>query len=96
MVTSQDKEKQEALAEWRKDNWKQIFDSNKKVLDEILNNPETSSRDRIEAAKTLARMVDGLSAEKIITAKEKLAEQDRKLPELTDKEKEEYRRILGT
>jgi hypothetical protein len=91
-----DKEKQEALAEWRKENWLKIFTENRTTLEQIRDDPETSNRDRVEAAKTLARMVDGLSAEKIVTAKEKLAAQDRKLPELTDKEKEEYRRILGT
>ena len=91
-----DKEKQEALAEWRKENWLKIFTENRTTLEQIRDDPETSNRDRVEAAKTLARMVDGLSAEKIVSTKKDIDKISNNINrELTEEEQREYELAIG-
>jgi hypothetical protein len=62
-----DKDRDEAVASWRQENWKAIMDANRAVLESIRADPDASNKDKIEAAKLLARMADIVSPEKIIT-----------------------------
>lgn len=66
--SAEDKERIEALAEWRKSNWKKILKKNQKVLESIRDDPEAKDKDKIEAAKLLARMADIITPERITTA----------------------------
>jgi hypothetical protein len=65
----EDKERAEALADWRSKNWKKVLNDNMRVLEFIRDSEESSHKNRIEAAKTLARMADILSPEKIVQSK---------------------------
>jgi len=64
MKKKDDRERTEALAEIRKEHWKQVFKENMEVWKGIRDNPEAKDKDRIEAAKCLARQLDILSPEK--------------------------------
>ena len=56
----------EALKEWRERNWKRIMNKNKKILETIRDDTNAAVTARVEAAKTLARMVSGLQPDRIV------------------------------
>ena len=64
-----DKERESALSEWRRENWKAIMEKNRLVLESIRDNPEAKDRDKVEAAKALSRMADCISPEKLTLSK---------------------------
>jgi len=64
-----DKAKETALADWRRDHWKAILDDNRRVLTGIRDDAGAKDKDKIEAAKVLARMADCLSPEKVSAAR---------------------------
>ena len=66
-----EKERAEALASWRSKNWRKVLKDNMKVLEVIRDDMEAKDSDRIDAAKTLARMADILSPEKTIQVQNK-------------------------
>ena len=46
---TEDKERAEALAEWRQQNWRKILKKNQAVLEQIRDNPNAKDKDRTEA-----------------------------------------------
>lgn len=60
-----DTAKDQALQDWRREHWKTIAEANRTILEGIRDNPEAKDRDKIEAAKALARLADCLSPEKV-------------------------------
>jgi len=73
------------LIDFRKKHTKRLMEQNCKVLEEILLNEGTKDRDKIEAAKALARMVSGLQAERP-TAQKGIKEGTGKLRKLSPEE----------
>jgi len=74
-------DKVKVLAQWRKDNWYTVMEDNRRVLEELRDNPKTPPNTRAEAAKTLIRMVAGLQVDRSQVTKPG----DHKLPELSGK-----------
>jgi len=85
------------LAEWRRENWKRILDLLESRLTAIIQNPESSARDVNEAARTLARMADILSPEKVSSgsASKAVSHPSPLEEDLTPEEREEIERLLG-
>lgn len=66
------KVKDEVLSDWRKTHWFDAMERGRKAMEAILKNKTSTNREKIDAAKALARMVSGLQPEKVIqTAKDK-------------------------
>ena len=63
---SQQLEKKETLAAWRRHHWYKIMERSRVHMERILRNKDSTNREKIDAAKTLARMVSGLQPEKVI------------------------------
>lgn len=61
---SRDKLYKETLAEWRRKHFKEM-DANLKINIEIRDNTNEKAKDRIDASKTIARMLGTLAPEKI-------------------------------
>ena len=61
----EDKERIAALSELRREKWKTVFNDNIRVWKSIRDDPDAKDKDRIEAAKCLARQLDILSPEKV-------------------------------
>ena len=94
---TEDKERAEALAEWRQQNWRKILKKNQAVLEQIRDNPNAKDKDRTEACKLLARMADILTPEKIVSApKPTRSEANWWEQELNSGEKEELESILNS
>lgn len=94
----EDIEKNTALAAWRKEHWKKVMDDNNTTLVTIRDDTDVLARTRVEAAKTLARMVDGLSPEKITVASVKaaqLAADSNREQTLTEDDKKEIDEAFG-
>jgi hypothetical protein len=97
--TKEDIERQQGLAEWRRENWKRILTSVEGYLSGVMGNQTNSTRDRNEAARTLARMADILTPEKVAApsaAKDKQRAWSLLDEDLTPEEKEEIDRIIGS
>lgn len=62
---AEDKERVAALSELRREKWKAVFNDNIRVWKSIRDDPGAKDKDRIEAAKCLARQLDILSPEKV-------------------------------
>lgn len=60
----QDKAYKEMLAEWRRKHFSEM-EENIKINIEIRDNPEEKAKDRIDASKTISRMLGTLAPEKI-------------------------------
>jgi len=93
-AASSDKAYKETLAEWRRRHFKEM-DINLKINKEIRDNPEEKAKDRIDASKTIARMLGTLAPEKI---EKKEAEKKKESP-FTKAEADEindrFSKILG-
>lgn len=97
-VKKKDKEKDEALASWRRENWRKIMDANQSILENIRDSKTAQDKNKIDAAKTLARMADILSPEKVTSATVRAkaqAKADVGEQELTEAEKAKLDEIFG-
>lgn len=91
---SKDKLYKETLAEWRRKHFKEM-DINLKINKEIRDNPEEKAKDRIDASKTIARMLGTLAPEKI-EKKETEKKQESSFTASEEKKIEErIERVLG-
>lgn len=61
---NKDKAYKETLAEWRKKHFKQM-DRNLEINIQIRDDPNEKAKDRIDASKTISRMLGTLAPEKI-------------------------------
>jgi len=91
----EDQERISALAEWRKKSWKDILTKNKKVLEAIRDNPDAKDKDRTEACKLLARMIDILSPEKVVPGRHAEKEVDWWEEDLPEGEAEELDGLIN-
>ena len=55
----------EGLAQWRRENWHRVLTIIEENLMGIMSNPNATPRDKNEAARTLARMANILTPEKV-------------------------------
>lgn len=86
-------DKEPDLTEWRRKHRTEILTENYQTWKMIRDDPEASNKDRIEAAKNIARMAAVLSPE---TVSEKIkAKEDVPKRELTDKERAQVQELLS-
>jgi len=83
---TQQTEKEEALSTWRKHYWFDIMEQTRKKMQTILKSKTSTNREKIDAAKTLARMVSGLQPEKVIQKPRTRTPKTQETGVLTDKE----------
>lgn len=82
----QQTEKQEALSAWRKHYWFSIMEQSRKKMTAILRSKQSTNREKIDAAKTLARMVSGLQPEKVVQKAPTKTPKTQETGVLTDKD----------
>jgi len=88
-------EQEAGLAEWRKNNWRRVLNKVTAVLELVIDDPDVSIRDKNEAARTLARIANILTPEKVSESGPKSAKAAEWWEEeLSDSERAELDTIL--
>ena len=84
------------LSAWREKHFKELEET-LRVAKDIRDNPQASNRDRIEAAKLIARLLHSLQPDKVSTpvAKHPSSLPAHKPPELSPEAREKLRGILS-
>ena len=86
---SKDKLYKETLAEWRRKHFKEM-NANLKINVQIRDDPDEKAKDRIDASKTIARMLGTLAPEKI---EKKEVAKEKESP-LTDEDNKKLNTLL--